>query len=40
MKIDTPLANLSSDQVAEIKAYETQLTEKFGSPVILLAFDK
>ncbi len=40
MDLKASLANLSPDQVAEVKAYEQQLAEKFGNNVILLAFHK
>lgn len=40
MDLTAPLAKLSPDQIAAIKAYEGELAKKFGNPVILLAFDK
>ncbi len=40
MDMKAPLSKLSSDQIAAIKDYEHQLAQKFGTPVILLAFDK
>lgn len=39
MEMQAPLARLSPDQIATINGFENQLAEKFGNPVILLAFD-
>jgi len=40
MDLKSSLADLSTDQIAEVKAYEEQLTQKFGNDFILLAFHK
>lgn len=40
MELPATLSKLSSDQIATIKDYEHQLSQKFGTPVVLLAFDK
>ncbi|MDR3560442.1 MAG: hypothetical protein P4N59_03225 [Negativicutes bacterium] len=40
MDLKAALADLSADQIAEVKAYEQQLTQKYGNNVILLAFNK
>jgi hypothetical protein len=40
MDLKASLANLPADQIAEVKAYEQQLAQKFGNNVILLAFSK
>ena len=40
MDVKPPLAKLSPDQIAAITDYEGELAKKFGTPVILLAFNK
>jgi hypothetical protein len=40
MQLPAALSKLSPDQVSAIKDYENELAKKYGTPVILLAFDK
>jgi hypothetical protein len=40
MELKAPLAKLSPDQIAALRDYEGELAKKFGTPVILLAFDR
>lgn len=40
MEVKPPLAKLSPDQIAAIRDYEGELAKKYGTPVILLAFDR
>ena len=40
MDLPANLSKLSPDQLAAIKEYEHQLAQKYGNPVILLAFDR
>ncbi len=40
MPLEASLAKLSPAQVAAIKEYEKELAEKFGNPLVLLAFDR
>jgi hypothetical protein len=40
MQLPATLSKLSPDQISAIKDYEHELAQKYGTPVVLLAFDK